>query len=116
LLSPLAHGGGLRKPPHPGHGVACDDHRLGDRSGVGSDLLNFLHDVQTHMLAIKPLNIGCTNEELRFVCAKVASSLLTSAKGTKVHGCVGSGVGVELHHDPASKLGANLHVEENLRV
>ena len=104
------------EPSNLGHGVANDDHGLDGPAGVGLDLLDRLHDVQAHMLAIEPLGLGGTNEELRSICARATGFLLTGVEGTKVLGCVGSGVGVELHHDLASGLGAYLHVEENHRV
>lgn len=48
--------------------------------------------------------------------AGAAGALLTGAEGPEVFGRAGSGVGIELHHDPAKGLVADLHVEEDLRV
>jgi hypothetical protein len=108
--------GGLREPSNLGHGVVGDYYGLGGLVGAGSGLLDRLYDVQAHMLVVEPLSLGGTDEELRFICARATGSLLIGVEGMKVLGCAGSGVGIELYHDLASGLGADLHVEENLRV
>ena len=54
-----------------------------------------------------------------FVVQRLAAApdaFLAGAEGAEILGGAGSGVGVELHHDPAGGLAADGHVEEDSRV
>jgi hypothetical protein len=116
-LRPVCAGAGIGHGEDAGAGVLPDEVLIGELGAIDGLATCAVPGGEVSSLAHEP---GDHPVEGRFLVvewlAGAAGSLLTGAEGTEVLGRAGSGVGIELHHDPASRLVADLHVEENLRV
>jgi len=116
-LRSIGAGAGISHGEDAGAGVLLDEVLIGELGAVDGLATGAVSGSEVAPLAHEP---GDHPVEGRFLVveglAGAAVALLTGAEGPEVLGRAGSGVGVELHHDPPNGLATDLHVEEDLRV
>lgn len=116
-LRSVGSGTGVRHGEDAGTGVLLHEVLVGELGAInrlaagsvsGGEVATLTHETRDHAVEGRALVV----EGL----AAPPYALLAGAKRAEVLGGAGSDVGVELHHDAASRLTADGHVEEDLRV